>query len=77
MIYTDGIHILSDTSLDELREFAVKIGLRKCWLHRKTRFIHYDKPKGMSLAKLIDNGAVFKTSRQLVYLYYQGEISKC
>ncbi len=41
MIYTDGVHLISDSSLDELHAFAEKIGLKKEWFQDK-RFKHYD-----------------------------------
>jgi hypothetical protein len=31
MIYTDKIHLISDTSIKELKDFAKSIGLNKCY----------------------------------------------
>lgn len=46
MIYSDGIHIISDTSLGELHAYCQSIGIKKCWFHRGT-FPHYDIPVKM------------------------------
>ena len=47
MIYTDGIHVISDTSEDELHDWAQKAGIKRCWFHRGSLHPHYDVPKGM------------------------------
>lgn len=45
MIYTDGIHMMSDESLEELHEFAKKIGLKRHRFHNHPRHPHYDLTK--------------------------------
>jgi len=64
MILTDGTHLVSDTSLLELDQFACLIGLKPRWfqLHR---IPHYDL-LGYMVARAIKNGAQFVTTRQLV-----------
>lgn len=41
MVYTDGIHLIAD-SLDELHEFALKIGLKREWFQDHPKHPHYD-----------------------------------
>ena len=47
MIYTDGIHLISDESLEELHQFAQSIGIKRCWYHSSSKHKHYDIPKKM------------------------------
>lgn len=47
MIYSDGIHLISSVSREELDNFCAKIGIKKCWFHYGSRFEHYDIPKKM------------------------------
>ena len=44
MIYTDGIHIISDESLDELHEWCAAQEIGRHFFHRG-RWPHYDIPK--------------------------------
>jgi Protein of unknown function (DUF4031) len=43
MVYTDGTHLVAST-LEELHEFAGKMGLHRCWFARKKKKgkPHYD-----------------------------------
>lgn len=41
MTYTDGQHLAADT-LDELHEFAKKIGLKRDWFQDHPKHPHYD-----------------------------------
>ncbi len=52
MIYTDGIHLISDTSTEELHEFAEKIHLGGEWFNNKKE-PRYDLffPSNISSAK--------------------------
>ena len=45
MLYSDGIHIISDVSLDDLHNEMKKRNLKRCWFHNTKRFPHYDIPK--------------------------------
>lgn len=47
MLYTDGIHLISDVSLEELHQFAQSIGIKRHWYHSSSRWKHYDIPKRM------------------------------
>lgn len=67
MIITDGVHLISDRSLGELHDFAFDIGLKKCWFQGgKRRHPHYDLPKKVRLAVLIEWGAQMVTVKELV-----------
>lgn len=35
-------HMTSDASLDELHEFAEKLGLKREWFQDKDKYLHYD-----------------------------------
>lgn len=67
MILTDGIHLVSDTSLQELHEFARKIGLKRHWFQRgkSRRHPHYDLFRGMH-GKAMEAGAHLVPTRLLV-----------
>lgn len=64
--YGDSCHMVAD-SLDELHEFAQKIGLRRDWFQRSTGagWPHYDLTKGRREVAL-KAGAIELTCRQLV-----------
>jgi len=47
VIYADDVHLISDTSLEELHLFAESIGIKRCWYHSSSSWIHYDIPKRM------------------------------
>ncbi|MCJ7527469.1 MAG: DUF4031 domain-containing protein [Methyloceanibacter sp.] len=51
-ILTDGLHLVSNSSLDELHEFAASIGLKRCWYRRG----HYDL-FGNKLSVAVAHGA--------------------
>ncbi len=42
MIFTDGTHLVSDESIEELTAFALEIGMREDWLQKNTKHPHYD-----------------------------------
>lgn len=67
MIYTDGVHMIGST-IDELHQFADKIGLHRCYYRnpRKKKHPHYDLMNEKIRKKAIDNGAVFVTDRTIV-----------
>lgn len=45
VIYSDGIHVVSDLSIDHLHEQMKLIDIKRCWYHSSSRFKHYDIPK--------------------------------
>lgn len=68
MIYTDGVHLVAD-SLDELHNFADKIGMKRSWFQYSKKHPHYDL-LGSKKALAIKEGAINVTSRKIL------EISK-
>ena len=47
MIFTDGVHLISDISLEELHSYARSVGIKRCWFHSGSNHPHYDLPKSM------------------------------
>ena len=45
MIYSDGVHIVSDVSLDDLHKYCESILIKRCWYHASSKHKHYDIPK--------------------------------
>lgn len=71
MIYTDGIHLISDISIKELHAFAKKIELNKCWYHSGAKHPHYDLMKSkenrtLMVKRAIENKAKYVTTRELL-----------
>lgn len=58
MVYCDGVHLIAD-SISELHQFAVQIGLKRCWFENKRhkKQPHYDV-KGIMVKRVFDNGAI-------------------
>ncbi|MCF8568459.1 DUF4031 domain-containing protein [Alicyclobacillus tolerans] len=72
LIYTDGIHLISSESLEELHDFALnKVGLKRQWLHNSPRHPHYDLMTEASREKALQAGAIQKTSKELVLILRQ------
>lgn len=57
-------HLVSDSSLDELHEFAVSLGLRREWFQRKS-VPHYDLT-GRHYELALERGAILVSSREIV-----------
>jgi len=57
-------HMIAD-SLDELHEFASRVGIRPCWFHRSKSSPHYDITEPQKHAALAA-GAQAVTGRELV-----------
>jgi hypothetical protein len=57
-------HLVSDTSLEELHEFAKGLGLRREWLHMKS-IPHYDLT-GEVYEQALNRGAMLVSSREIV-----------
>jgi hypothetical protein len=57
-------HLVSDTSLEELHEFAKELGLRREWFQVKS-IPHYDLT-GEHYELAIQRGATLVTSREIV-----------
>lgn len=57
MIYTDGVHLISDKSIDELHVFAIRIGLKPAWFQDNPRHPHYDLLSMRMRARAVREGA--------------------
>lgn len=65
MLFTDGIHLISDTDEDELHKFAQSIDLKRCW-YRARSFPHYDLNTRVTEATVMKAGAALVAQRDLV-----------
>jgi hypothetical protein len=72
MIYTDGTHLISDHSPEELHRFAQGIGLRREWFqdHRRP---HYDILSSQIRKRALRAGAMMVGRKQLVRIMKAGE----
>ena len=57
MIITDGTHVVSTESEQELHEFAKSIGLKRAWYQNHPRHPHYDIISKRILALAYRKGA--------------------
>jgi len=57
-------HLVSDSSLEELHQFASELGLRREWFQRKS-IPHYDLT-GEVYQRAIERGATLVSSREIV-----------
>lgn len=70
MLYSDGIHIISDISLKDLHQEMNKRGLKRCWFHNHKRFPHYDIPKRKRETFLKDNIDIQQvSSREIIEIF--------
>lgn len=60
MILTDGVHLISDKSIDELHTFAQGMGLKRHWFHnrRGRKRPHYDLRKDVERDVAVKLGAI-------------------
>jgi hypothetical protein len=66
MIFTDGIHLVSDISLKELHCFADVVGLKREWFQDHDKHPHYDITTKRKLRCVLDAGAFLISSKELV-----------
>ena len=66
MILTDKVHLVSDTSLEELHKFAQRIGLKRCWFQESRTHPHYDLTTSSAYTRALRHGAVYVTPKQLI-----------
>lgn len=64
-ILTDGVHLVSDESLDELHAFASLIGLWRTWF-QDGRLPHYDMTARWRMTRALAKGAHLVSPRELV-----------
>ena len=62
MLLTDGTHLVSDISLEELHRFAASIGLKRRWFQGD----HYDLTTVRARHRALRNGVKQVTSREIV-----------
>jgi hypothetical protein len=65
MIYTDGVHLITDGERDELHDFAQSIGLKRCWFQPKSH-PHYDLTTERKKNTAIRAGAKLISPKELV-----------
>lgn len=65
MILTDGVHLISDTSVEELHEFASRAGLSRLWFQNHRR-PHYDLTTYRAQQRVVASGARLVTTRELL-----------
>jgi hypothetical protein len=58
MIITDGVHLVSTDSEQELHSFAHRMGLRRQWYQNHPRHPHYDLTTPGALRRAREKGAV-------------------
>jgi len=66
MIYTDGIHLISDTSLQELHSFAQKAGIPEERFRPHRRHPHYRLEQRSEIRAAVVGGAETVPTRFLV-----------
>lgn len=68
MVYCDGVHLIAD-DLQELHQFAIQIGLKRCWFENKRhkKQPHYDV-KGLMAEKAFNNGAIKISPKSIVLI---------
>ncbi|MFW5962575.1 MAG: DUF4031 domain-containing protein [bacterium] len=64
MVYTDGVHLITDGEIEELHKFAQKIGLKREWFQNKKK-PHYDLFGGKR-QKAVKAGAIVVSSREII-----------
>ena len=62
--YTKGAHLVADT-VEQLHDFAGRLGLQRSWFQDRPGLPHYDVTEGMRW-QAIRKGAIEITQKQLV-----------
>lgn len=75
MIYTDGTHVITDATLDELHEFAQSIGLRRAWFQDHPRHPHYDTIAPRMQSRALRAGAKKVSPKEIVRILTKVRIS--
>lgn len=67
MICTDGVHLISTDSLEELHEFAIhKMKFKKEWFQWHTIYPHYDLMTKRAKQRAIEEGAILVEGTEIV-----------
>lgn len=77
MILTDGVHLMSDGSLAELHEFALRMGMRRGWFQEHPLHPHYDLTTPAALARALRLGAKLVSGKELVTSYWGKGRDRC
>lgn len=74
MVFTDGTHLVAST-LQELHEFAARIGLKRHFYHGvRKRHPHYDLTNKNAAKKAISNGAKQISTRRIIKMFQSGAL---
>lgn len=75
MMYSDGIHLISDQGIDDLHIQCQKLGIKRCWFHNGGggRFPHYDIPKLKRKTFFEDHPTVKKVTGRDIVKILKGE----
>jgi len=65
MIFTDGLHLMSD-NMEELHTFAKEIGLQRSWFQANPRHPHYDLLSKLMVKRALDKGAIKTTTKDML-----------
>ena len=69
MVYTDRIHLVAD-QIEELHDFAAKIGLKREQFQSHPRHPHYDL-RASKLESALKSGAVVVGSKEIVRISHR------
>jgi len=72
MIYTDGVHLVTTGSIEDLHSFAAGIGLKREWF-QEHRHPHYDILSRKIRSNALRNGAILIDKKTLVRKLKVGE----
>ena len=64
-IYTDGTHLVGDT-LEELHEFAKRLGFKRHWFQEHARHPHYDLTTNGALRRALEKGAKLIAAQEVI-----------
>lgn len=66
MIITDGVHLVSTESEQELHEFAQRIGLKRIWYQNHPTHPHYDMTVKWRVRLALKAGAQMVTRKEVL-----------
>lgn len=69
-MYSDGVHLMTDGPLEELHEFAERIGMKRSWF-QDLRHKHYDLMSDKTRKAAIKHGATFVDSKTLIRICHR------
>lgn len=65
-VYVDRVGHLASESIDDLHDFARRIGLKREWFQNNSRHPHYDITARWRFNRALDAGAILVSSREIV-----------